>query len=367
MENKTSEKTLWAVSGVLFILFLVIMLLLGEGAIRLRQWIKYDHWSSLEEMYFYDPTLNLRVLVPGKTIGNIAINNSGFRGPELVNPKPLNDLRIAFVGSSSTYCAEVSGNNKTWPDVAVNNLKQKYPSAAIDYINAAVPGYSLDTSLRNFRTRVSPLQPDMVVIYDFSDMSGETKQLAIKQGVYRLTDNQEPNWFVKHFLLWELVDKNLKIRQPQQNAALQTETLKFEINQLGEPVRNALRQLVMEAQQNGRLVALATYATQLRTEQSESAKFAASVSALFYSPFMTPDGLIAVYARYNQIIREVAKETGAILIEGEMNIPGDAEHFNDTVHFKDKGAEVMAARISDGLASDERFIHLLKTKMGEAK
>ncbi len=75
----------------------------------------------------------------------------------------------------------------------------------------------------------------------------------------------------------------------------------------------------------------------------------ASASALFYMPFVTPETVIDTYARYNAIIREVARETGALLIEGENDIPGDAAHFTDSVHFSDAGSSAMAERISRAL------------------
>jgi lysophospholipase L1-like esterase len=77
-------------------------------------------------------------------------------------------------------------------------------------------------------------------------------------------------------------------------------------------------------------------------------------------PYMTPELLIKSFARYNEIIREVARATGAVLIEGEMEIPGDDTHFNDTVHFKDAGSRVMAARVAKGLLGSPQFQALLK-------
>jgi lysophospholipase L1-like esterase len=64
---------------------------------------------------------------------------------------------------------------------------------------------------------------------------------------------------------------------------------------------------------------------------------------------MTPDGLLAAFARYNEIIAEVAQEEGVFMIGGESLIPGDNEHFNDSVHFKDAGSRVMARRVSEAL------------------
>jgi len=96
-------------------------------------------------------------------------------------------------------------------------------------------------------------------------------------------------------------------------------------------------------------VAVATFSTQLRRGQSPDEKLRASASALYYMPFMTPDGLIVAYERYNQIIRQVARATGAILIEHENDIGGDPQHFTDSVHFTDEGSAAMARRVSGEL------------------
>jgi lysophospholipase L1-like esterase len=97
-------------------------------------------------------------------------------------------------------------------------------------------------------------------------------------------------------------------------------------------------------------VAVATFSARLRAEQTEEEQLRAAASALYYMPFMTPRGLIGAYARYNPIIREVAQATGALLIEGEFDIPGDALHFADSVHFTDAGSRAMATRVSGALA-----------------
>lgn len=77
-------------------------------------------------------------------------------------------------------------------------------------------------------------------------------------------------------------------------------------------------------------------------------------------PFMTPRGLLDAYARYNQVIREVAQETGALLIEGENDTPGDGQHFTDSVHFTDAGSRAMATRVSRALARNDDVRLLLR-------
>jgi hypothetical protein len=134
--------------------------------------------------------------------------------------------------------------------------------------------------------------------------------------------------------------------------------LQFSPLELGEDFRKHLTRLVTEAKQVSELDALATFSHQIRLEQTAEQQLAAAGSALYYMPFMDPQGLIEAFQRYNQIIAEVAAETGAVLIRGEMLIPGDTEHFNDSVHFKDAGSRVMADRVSEALLGSPEFVSL---------
>jgi lysophospholipase L1-like esterase len=118
------------------------------------------------------------------------------------------------------------------------------------------------------------------------------------------------------------------------------------------------------------VAALATLSLQLRREQAEERKLQIGASALYYmpgvAPGMTPDGIIAAIGRYNEIIREVARETGALLIESAYNIPGDAEHFTDAVHFTAKGGQVLAEIVAKALSESESFRRIAESKKASA-
>jgi lysophospholipase L1-like esterase len=77
--------------------------------------------------------------------------------------------------------------------------------------------------------------------------------------------------------------------------------------------------------------------------------------------------VIESYERYNDIAREVARETGALLIEHEGDIPGDPLHFTDTVHFTDLGSVAMARRIAGSLASSNELQALLRAAPGRER
>ncbi|HEB85635.1 MAG TPA: SGNH/GDSL hydrolase family protein [Gammaproteobacteria bacterium] len=346
---------------VLIVLLVIVMLALVEGSVRLRQWFASGYSGQAADMFELQD--GLRVLRPNFTTRTISVNSLGFRGPPLTQPKPADTLRLAFVGASTTFSAEVSGNNMTWPHLVTEAIQDRYPDVNVDYVNAAVPGYTVKLSLINFRRRVAPLHPDVTVVYHATnDLSWETRSLATKQGIYEKYGEKNSNWLSRHSQLWYLVEKNLRIKEAKEDALKTVGRLEFSPSELGEHFRRDLTQLVIEAQGVSKLVALVTFSIQIRPEQTAGQQLTAAGSALYYMPFMDTQGLIAAFRRYNQIMAEVASETGAVLIEGETLIPGDTEHFNDSVHFKDAGSRIMANRVSEALLKSTEFQALAADK-----
>ncbi len=132
--------------------------------------------------------------------------------------------------------------------------------------------------------------------------------------------------------------------------------LEFDPRQLSVAFAERLTTLVERAREIAPVVALATFSHRIRHEQSEAEKIAASNTSLYYMPYMTTEGLLAGFDEYNRVIREIAHQQGVVLIEGELEIPGDVgEHFVDSVHFSDKGSYAMARRVVRALAGSERF------------
>jgi lysophospholipase L1-like esterase len=339
---------------------IVLALLGAEGAVRLRQMLKYGSAKVIEDYYTVDRKLNLRVPVANFASGRISINNLGFRGPELAIPKSPGTVRVAFLGASTTFCAEVSGNEYVWPHLVTASLSQTFPGVSFDYVNGSLPGYTMDSLLKNLQYRVAPLQPDVIVIYELTNnFSREMRELATKRGIVSEANLKEFTWPGRYSLLWNLVEKNLRILASQRAAQSAQGRLKVDASTLGTEYRQALTQLVRAAQQRAELVAVATFSIQLRRNQSPEQQMRAAASAFFYMPFTTPQLLIEGYERYNQIVREVARETGALLIEGENDIPGDSVHFFDTVHFTDVGSKAMAARVSGALVSSPTLRRLV--------
>lgn len=339
--------------AVLPLLAVLLLVLAAEGAVRLRQWLKHGTTASFSELYRTDERIGLRVLKPNLRIGGLSTNSAGFRGPEIAQPKPAGTVRLAFLGASTTYCAEVSSDAMVWPQLVVDELRRRFPGTDFDFVNGGVPGYSVASSLKNLRHRVAVLEPDIVVVYHATnDLSGEVNRLAREAGLAGAPSPGGPSWLERHSLLWELATKNLRVRAALNDEKAGTRRLQVESSRLGAEFRRDLGTLLQEAKAGGARVAVATFASHLRPGQSPLQQERAAVSALVYMPFMTLNGLVAGYARYNELINEAARAEGALLIGGEDRIPGDPAHFVDTVHFTDQGSRAMAERVIDALYAD---------------
>ena len=110
----------------------------------------------MDDLFTVATDLGQRVLIPGR-YGPITINTLGFRGEEIEPVKPAGALRLAFLGASTTFCAEVSSDAATWPDRVAKSIAESLPGLQVDYVNAGVPGYTLNNMDRMLEKRVAPL------------------------------------------------------------------------------------------------------------------------------------------------------------------------------------------------------------------
>jgi hypothetical protein len=107
-------------------------------------------------------------LVPGMRFRSgpyrIDVNSLGFRGPEIVVPKPPETMRIFALGESSTFGWKgARSHEEAWPGVLETKLRTEHPGRRIEVINAGVPGYTSIEQRINFMLRISHLQPDAAV------------------------------------------------------------------------------------------------------------------------------------------------------------------------------------------------------------
>ena len=342
----------WAFIGTASLALFLVLFALAEGAVRIRAWLKHGQADiRIEDLYHYDESIGLRVPTPGYTSPRLTINSLGFRSPEIAKAKPPETYRIAFLGGSTTFCAEVSSDEQTWPHLVVEALKAAHPSRSFDYLNAGVPGYTTRESRKRFEAEVSQLDADLVVIYHATnDLSANSRKVARSQGLASEAGDKDLLWLSRWSMLSYLVEKNLKVLSLQVSADEQTSKLDADPADLAAPFEEDLRSLVQTVKASGAQVALASFSTRLRHTQSQEQRKASAITALYYMPYMTPDSLLDAFDAYNLTIRKLAQEEGAIFIDLAGAVPADAQHFTDSAHFSDQGARTVADVVTAELA-----------------
>jgi lysophospholipase L1-like esterase len=326
-----------------------------ETAVRVRQRIKYGTTNTTVFQPVIDAASGLAIPEPGSSTGRIRIDSRGFRSPELEMPKPPGRIRLAFLGASTTFCAEVSDNQATWPHLVWRAVQQAHPELQFDYVNAAVPGYSTQESLRNLRARVARLQPDVIFIYHASnDLSVDSRALARAAGLFQ-GKPEESSLPARWSLAWYLIEKNLQLRSRQQEAHSGARRLESDPGELSRPFDERLRELVAEARAVAPVVVLGTFSHHARPEQSAAEQLRACNTSLYYMPYMSVSGLLAAFEEYNRVIRAVAQDTGVVLADVAGAIPGSDRYFHDSIHFTDAGAELMGRLMTKALTESHAF------------
>lgn len=92
-------------------------------------------------------------------------NCLGFRGSEIVQPKPSSRFRVVCMGESSTYGTGIDDDSKTYPARLEAHLKRLSPDTDVEVINGGVGGYTSIENVLRLLFHVIPLSPDLVVYY----------------------------------------------------------------------------------------------------------------------------------------------------------------------------------------------------------
>lgn len=92
-------------------------------------------------------------------------NLLGYRGDEIILPKPDGVYRIVTLGGSTTYGVGVKSYKESYPYLLQKELHEKYHLSHVEVVNAGVGGYTSFENLINFQFRVLDLNPDIVYLY----------------------------------------------------------------------------------------------------------------------------------------------------------------------------------------------------------
>ncbi len=310
----------------------------------------------------YSPT-------PGFRRGPNRHNSRGYRGDEIVLPKPPGEFRIVCLGGSTTYTAGVEDYRQSYPRLLEEELQQAgYDRVSV--INGGVPGWSSWETLINFELRVLDLEPDLIVvthaINDINarlvwppesyrgDNSGQRKPGA--EGLFMpslLEHSTLARFFLvragiilPHSALQRSVDPpadsyqgdlflEQRIRGSYPSGVF-AETRAAQMLQRNRPVyfRRNLTSLLAVARRSGIEPVLTTFPYSSRFDRA---------------PRTSTEEYIAAYAEMDRVMREVAVANAVHLIDLATTMGQDPRFYRDGHHVNEEGARRKARIVAQGL------------------
>lgn len=285
----------------------------------------------------------------------ITVNQLGFRGPELLDPKPEGGLRIWCLGGSTTFDIYASDDASAWPARVGARVQAGLPTRRVEVVNAGIPGETLSGNTEDLRDIGPRVRPDVVVMYagpnDLRDvLDPAPKRPAPPAG--RPPAPAPPSrrpltvpWRERlDFALLRVADR---WAQTQGLGRADFPDRQLDPDQIAE-LRRRVAAAIDTAISLGARPLLATHAYRASdTATGATARRQAGETAALLQ--MSPASTIVAFRTYNQLIATIAEERRLPLVDVRAVVPPDAELWGDATHFAAPGSEAAAEAIADAI------------------
>jgi lysophospholipase L1-like esterase len=273
------------------------------------------------------------------------VNSHRTLGPEFDVVKPPGTIRVLFLGGSQVFTR--------FPALVGERLRAA--GLPVEVINGATPGHQSADSLGKLVTDYWRFRPDhVVVIHAWNDIKyfslvGERRSLMDVVEPFRAEFLTSPPWFDDLLCCsacWRAVRGSLLprltgLRPLLEGGAADRADVPGSIQPLAvEQYRLDIRTLCDVSRSIG---AQPILCIQPRLPVADPAVRAAHAAVIRYDyAGMGHDELLRAFAACDEVLRSVAAEKGAPLIEGTAALTGNDEYFGDHIHLTRAGNDAMA-------------------------
>ena len=360
--------------GILLVLFVILEIAARIYLVHFASPEQFKRYASLRQLEAHRDKLgnSLQRYTPHRYIGYIPTpnyvegknrhNSLGYRGAEIPQPKPKGEFRIVCIGGSTTYTADVEDWHLSYPAQLQTMLQDKGYNVRV--VNAGAESWMSYESLINFELRVLDLHPDMIIVYHaINDIVGRfvwphSAYKGDNSGAKgpRVTRIFMPSiWEYSTLIRFLLIRTGHALPQSSIDATLNNWQDTFvgykwyEQNRDGdypqgvfvkEPAsamlqdnppeffRRNISAIVEIAKYHGIVPVLATFAHSKNFEDN---------------PWSSSKEIAGSFDESNRIIKEIAKNHGAILFDFASEFTFDKTLYTDGFHVNEKGAHKKAA------------------------
>jgi lysophospholipase L1-like esterase len=267
-----------------------------------------------------------------------AVNSLGFRGREL-EPKTAGVRRVLFLGDS---CAAL-GRPTPYPMLVEERLNEEHGEGRYESVIMAVAGYSSYQGLVAARKYASLVEADLVfVCFGWNDHWQASRAVDAERASVdpdALLQRARRKLRLLHFSDW-LLSRLLGPPAQLDSPRVPPEHFRSNLQEICGLFRDPLVPVVLVT--------------------APTSHYALGVPAQLIERGYAPDERTVVerHRAYAQIVREVAEEEGAILLDLERSYQDRADlaelFLEDGVHFTERGYELVAEIVSDLVARELR-------------
>lgn len=298
-------------------------------------------------------------------------NSLGYRGDEIIQPKPEKEFRIVCLGGSTTYTSDVEDYRMSYPALLQQELQQAgYKDVKV--INAGVPAWTSWETLINFQLRVLDLHPDMIIVYHgINDIhprivwppdtyQGDNSGVGATMSQIFMPSIFEYSTVIRYFTI------RLGLTRPHSSLSSVTKfrntfygnDFEFQIRQGRYPDGYFRKLSVSKMLMTNRpiyfkrnienLIAIAKY----HHVQVMLATF--SYSSLFKEePKVASYEYRTAFEENNELLKNIAHETGVYLFDFAALFPKDKQYYTDGRHLNEKGVILKAEMFAKYIISND--------------
>lgn len=369
----------WPVGVALALFVLLLMLAVGECALRIAAPLPYS--SRLE--WIDDGHVKARLLPgqdPVNTSGHVVhINSLGFRGDEPSWVAPPGTLRLLVLGGSAAFCYDVSDDAHTWPALLEKELREAL-GMPVEVINLGLPGYDASNSKVNYMFTGRALQPHAVLVYHtwndlkflrLFDLDEVGMPREFLSGVN--TGGKNLPAVARFFFGSQIVQRarNVYLRSSamkRENAYTSMEKEGAKANHMPSDrafqlFQQSFADLALLAASDGVLPVLVSQATLAQPESLQDQERRLRIRNDLVG--MTQPVLAQVWLESNRRIASAAEAHGALFLDGYDAVRPTLRNFKDHVHLLDRGTEILARSLREQLMSSPRFVEIAERVRAE--
>ena len=264
---------------------------------------------------------------------SVRVNSDGFRGEELLQPKPRGGLRVWCVGGSTTFDIYAPDDAAAWPAQAEAALRRADPSRSIEVINAGVPGEILMGSTESLLQRGRPLGVDLVVVHHGPNDIRQLVDLPI-------IDHRPPPWF-------SAFELDIALRSWMQGRGLTAQRFAAQpfTRAHADELRQRLNRLLRAIARVGARPVFATHAARFGATTTGQA-LRAEVGELSAQWSMPPEDVRETLNGYNAVVTQLANDWNVPLADLRAVVPSEPRFWADASHFAAPGSALAGEEVA---------------------